>query len=379
MQSPEQLYLRYSKEFPEEHATDIYERVLRHYEGMLENEIPREVQEMQRTINLVKGVVDKVKHGEYLKQRVLQLKRRVQPAQRTEGWYALRNGMFTASSDIGNIAGTSYDHKNANDRDREHIRDMLILKKCGHDLKAFKGNFATRWGNMFEEVVTQLYSQRTGDEAWEFGLMQHEQYKFIGASPDAITPNGMMIEIKCPSSRKITGNVPLYYWTQMQVQLECCDLEECDFVECKFKKFNSEQACIRDKYCEQSGVLGEYYDTRRSMNDPDNRYYCYPPMGPMNTQKQYINEYETKHKFLGFVYWGLQKYSCVRVARDRAWFNKQLPKITEAWEQVVYYREHPDELEKLLEKAKAYEAWKNKPEPEVTTSLMDCLTSEDES
>lgn len=376
----EKLYLRYQKD--DISPTEIYEQVLSYYEEILKTETPDNIIAMIRNVNTLKHTLDGLVRNETLKYRVAEMAERVQPAQRTKGWYDLRNGMFTASSDIGNISGSSYDHKMAkNQRDLQHIQDMLILKKCGHDLKAFKGNAATRWGNMFEEVVTQIYSSKNNVSVIEFGLMQHDKYPFIGASPDGITPEGMMVEIKCPSSRKITGKVPGYYWTQIQTQLACCDLEECDFVECKFKRFSSERACLGDKYSEINGILGEYYkctkncseDKCRCSNDIDNRYYCYPPLSAMNQQKEFIRSYETNNKFLGFVYWGLQQYSCVRVKRDREWFDEQLPKIREAWDLVVYHRNNPDELEKLLQRALKYEDDKNKP-----MDLSYCISSSSE-
>lgn len=378
----EKLYLRYREMNREMSPIDIYEMVLQYYESMLKNETTEETVKMIRNVNLLKNTLDSLIRNESLKERVAALAQRVQPAQRTQGWYDLRNGMFTASSDIGNITGSSYEHKQAsNQRDLQHIEDLLILKKCGHDLKGFSGNYATRWGNMFEEVVTQIYSSKNGVDVLEFGLMQHDKYSFIGASPDGITKDGIMVEIKCPTSRKITGDVPKYYWTQIQTQLECCDLDECHFVECKFKRFSSEAACIADKYCEMNGILGEYYRCKNNCgtemcncrNDVDNRHYCYPPLGAMNQQKEFIRNYKTNYKFLGFVYWGLQQYSCVKVERDRAWFNEQLPKIEETWNKVLYYRNNLGELDSLLKRALAHEDEKNR-----APSLAHCMTSSDD-
>ena len=47
-----------------------------------------------------------------------------------------------------------------------------------------------------------------------------------------------MLEIKCPYSRKIDGVIKPEYFSQMQGQLEVCDLEYCDFLECDFQKFD---------------------------------------------------------------------------------------------------------------------------------------------
>lgn len=376
----EKIYLRYKEK---NDPISAFELMLSEYENVLKNETTDNLSEMIKNVQYLKNAVDSMVKNKSIKKRVEELSKIVQPAQRTQGWYNLRNGMFTASSDIGNITGSSYEYKMAsNKRDLQHIEDLLILKKCGHDLKGFKGNFATRWGNMFEEVVTQLYSKKVSKEVLEFGLMQHSKYSFIGASPDGITKDGIMVEIKCPVSRSITGEVPSYYWTQIQTQLECCDLDECDFVEAKFKRFNTEASCINDKYSEISGILGEYYkckcnaDDCKCHYDQDNRFYCYPPIGTMNLQKEYINNYQTSNKFLGFVYWGLQQYSCVKVNRDKKWFNEQLPKIEKTWKKVLYYRENSLELENLLKRAISYENEKNNNKLDMANIMS---SSDDES
>ena len=61
-----------------------------------------------------------------------------------------------------------------------------------------------------------------------------------------------MLEIKCPLSRKIEmeGDIddilPIYYQVQVQLQLECCDLDECDFWQCKITEYVSRVEFIND-------------------------------------------------------------------------------------------------------------------------------------
>ena len=64
---------------------------------------------------------------------------------------------------------------------------------------------------------------------------------------------GRMLEIKCPYSRKIktkgkidNGICPHYYWTQVQQQLECADLESCDFWQCKLFEYNNRMEWLND-------------------------------------------------------------------------------------------------------------------------------------
>src|SRR5690606_24644881 len=83
---------------------------------------------------------------------------------------------------------------------------------------------------------------------------------FLAASPDGIVSSmgkliGRMIEIKCPLTRKIytlneTSNIyticPIYYWAQVQLQLQCCDLEECDFWQCKIEEYDNYESFYDD-------------------------------------------------------------------------------------------------------------------------------------
>src|SRR5439155_16971295 len=64
---------------------------------------------------------------------------------------------------------------------------------------------------------------------------------------------GRMLEIKCPFIRKIQldgpiiDNIcPIYYWVQVQLQLECCNLEECDFWQCEIREYESRDEFIED-------------------------------------------------------------------------------------------------------------------------------------
>ena len=60
----------------------------------------------------------------------------------------------------------------------------------------------------------------------EFGCIEHDTYPFLKASPDGINiaPKnklyGRMLEIKNPTTRKITGTPKKEYWIQMQLQMQ---------------------------------------------------------------------------------------------------------------------------------------------------------------
>lgn len=293
-------------------------------------------------------------------ERINILRNKPQPVQRSKEWYELRANMFTASSDIANILGKGYEKGPA-------VYKHLMLKKNGHDLKGFKGNEATRWGQKYEEIICMVYSKRNNTKVEEFGLIQHDKYPFIGASPDGIgvegKNTGIMLEIKCPYRRIITGIPKDYYLVQMLTQLEVCDLDFCDFCECTINEYENEEEFIADSILEdpnktkmdlEKGIIGEYYNEYKSKDDPDNVKYCYPPLelSPIEKKKWIEQQYFAGFKFNRFIYWRIDVYSCVRICRDKEWWNDALPKIKKAWNDVLSYRKDQEGLEKLLKRMK---------------------------
>ena len=84
-------------------------------------------------------------------------------------------------------------------------------------------------------------------ELFEFGSIPHPELHMVSASPDGITPKGVMIEIKVPIKRHITGIPPIYYWIQMQQQMQVCNLDRVDFVECKITEYLNKNDFLKDR------------------------------------------------------------------------------------------------------------------------------------
>jgi putative phage-type endonuclease len=149
-------------------------------------------------------------------------------AQRTEPWYAARRGLVTAS-DISSALGSA----------KYGTQKEFFKKKCGaeSEQRAFCGGAPPlKWGVMYEPVANAIYCARNRVEVHEFGLLAHRTVVHLGASPDGINELGVMLEIKCPFSRKIDGVVPREYYHQIQGQLEVCGLDDCDYMECEFEE-----------------------------------------------------------------------------------------------------------------------------------------------
>jgi len=187
--------------------------------------------------------------------------------QRTPEWFKLREDRLTAS-DL-----------------HDAIKNPISLAK-----KKLKGSIfnssaipALKWGTMFEPMALRIYSKKKKINIHEFGLIINDNIENFGASPDGITDEGIMIEIKCPYSRKIEdGVIPEKYYYQMQGQLAVCNLKRCDYTECEFIIFKTEEEYLLEiKKCKDDyihGIIAEkkqeneyiYHYSSDNQNEKDN-------------------------------------------------------------------------------------------------------------
>lgn len=149
--------------------------------------------------------------------RVVELLKQTYDDQRSPEWFALRGNMLTASDAASAIGANFFKHP-----------ETLILEKCGLGRK-FTGNSDTARGVRLEPIVRDMYDARTNSKTHEIGLLVHPEHKWLGGSPDGVTEDGVLVEIKCP--KKISSSVPVYYMPQIQLLLEIMNLEECDFIQ----------------------------------------------------------------------------------------------------------------------------------------------------
>ena len=289
----------------------------------------------------------------YLQNRVLELQKIPTQIQKSPEWYSFRNGILTAST-FGQIVKRNsniyyeegYEVVDSN-TDLSYITNYDIIKdKCGES--TYFTSIQTDWGNKYEDVAVLIYENRNNTKIINFGCLRHDSINFLGASPDGITSQGVMVEIKCVYSRKITG-IPKYtYWAQVQGQLEVCDLDRCDFIECEIKEYIDENEYLLDsyegdftlnKYGNEKGVIAKYF--RKS----DKKYiYYYSPLSILNDSLIYWqNSIKTSYQtndvvFSGFEYWNLKEVSCIPIYRNHAWFNTAKYELEKFWNKVLYYQ-----------------------------------------
>lgn len=237
--------------------------------------------------------------------------------QKTEEWYEMRQNMITAS-DFAQALGEG---KFGSQKD-------LIKKKCTpreNETEVSRNNPFFRWGHVFEPVACAIYCRLTGSTVHEFGLLQHPRYPFFGASPDGITSDGVMVEIKCPMKRKLTGDVPTQYYYQIQGQLDVCGLDECDYIECTFEMLEGLES-FKECVAIAKGFFRE---------SPSGDITYAPPVMKQDTCPEPWQGPDCK-------YWFLKEHNLKRVTRDAAFVETKLEELKAVWEKILKYRADPE-------------------------------------
>ena len=288
------------------------------------------------------------KNNTQISQIVNHLRNIPQPVQRTKEWYEFRHSLMTASN-LYKVFGS------------ESNINSLIYEKC----KPFtiqddrsggytNTNSPMHWGTKYEALTVALYEFKNNTTVEEFGCIPHSKYSCIGASPDGINCDpesplyGRMVEIKNIVNREIDGVPSEAYWTQMQIQMETCDLDECDFVETRFKEYGSEEEFWLDtsKGSGEKGVV--LYFIRRDCS-PVPPQYKFSPLSIVlekeNSKDQLLQWIESAKLDIGeewilfeINYWYLDEYSCVLVKRNKKWFEAAVPHIQNTWETILKER-----------------------------------------
>jgi putative phage-type endonuclease len=311
------------------------------------------------------------------------------PPQKSIEWHNSRRNRITAS-DGGCVLGE-------NPYEEQY---KFVVKKVLEP--EFQYNKNCYHGNKYEESATSIYEYRMNVKVTEFGLIEHPTIYYLAASPDGIISPykydnihltkyvGRMLEIKCPveKGREIVKNgpetgsgknvqCPKYYWIQVQLQLECCDLDECDFWQCKiieYKDYNDfindsdnyrqflsktkmEKIVVIQLLPKKFGTDGEDDNM-----DYDNKVYkyskfIYPPKLEMTHYEldiwlyKTINGLETTHPdyVLDCVKYGkLEQTHNTLIKRDKKWFNDNLPKMRKIWNYVEYLRSNKKHCKILM-------------------------------
>lgn len=299
------------------------------------------------------------------KVKALQKKNEQCPEQRTPEWYNARNTRITASevasclyksrsaceAYVKEFNISNFKYKDTEPLNHYETREDYIIKKCSafYGENVFKDTIYTLWGKKYEEVANRLYCQLNNTTVIEFGLMPHPRLKWLGASPDGITPDGIMLEIKCPKSRKIDETcVPLHYWTQTQLQMETVGLDLCDFFECEIEELEDEQQFIDQQIDPNYQAKGIIFQIQNSGTDPK---FIYPPIEIKETD-EYLNWKTTmlnERQDIFPIYFFIKKYHNQRVKRSPEWFANIRDDVKRTWDLIMKLQANREEFEKYKE------------------------------
>jgi putative phage-type endonuclease len=268
------------------------------------------------------------------------LKAKPQPQQRTKEWYEFRYQLITASNAYKAFESQAQ-------------QNQLIYEKC-HPLQTgnesvgqINTDTTLHWGQMCEPLSVMFYEREYNTKVADFGCIQHEIYKFLGASPDGINIDqlndryGRMLEIKNIVNREIDGVPKKEYWIQMQLQMETCDLEECDFLETKFVRYDCEADYLADPTDEKATII--YF-----ANGEGNPKYVYQPLSYLDKSQEEVEEWIEQQKeegekqgliWIANIYLKLEVMSCVLVTRNRRWFQDNVHELEAIWRIIEKERE----------------------------------------
>ena len=261
--------------------------------------------------------------------------------QRSEEWFEARKTRLTASDLYDAVKGGN-------------ISIKLAKKKANiiTDNINYNAIPALKWGTMFEPMATRCYSQKMNNiNIHDFGLICDVDNKHFGASPDGINELGIMLEIKCPYSRKIIdGVIPEKYKMQIQGQLAVCKLKECDYIECIFKSIE-----CKEDYLEigdttiNHGIIAEFYNSKgeyvyyySSSNKTPSE--CIEEMTNNSDYHDTNNDEKNLLKFSKYTYWKLDEMIIQRVIFKPDEWETIIPKINNFWEKVEEYKMLPIEI-----------------------------------
>lgn len=151
--------------------------------------------------------------------------------QRSPEWFAARLGKVTASRVADIVAKTKAGYSTS----RANYMSELIVERLTGSVTDFYQNSAMLWGTNTEPLARAAYEVLAGELVEDIGFVPHPTIPMSGASPDGLTGNSGLLEVKCPNTSThietvLSQEASAKYITQMQWQMACTGREYCDFV-----------------------------------------------------------------------------------------------------------------------------------------------------
>jgi hypothetical protein len=234
-------------------------------------------------------------------------------------------------------------------------REMLLLEKATYgNYRPFRGGVHTHHGNVFEPVAKLIHCHRNRTTIHDFGLIEHAQIHYLGASTDGVTAELMNVEIKSLNRRIIDGKIKKEYYHQMQHQMECLGLKESVFIEGVYESYASADTFYEDFQINdrEKGAIIECFNIAH-----DELEYFYSPV-TLSFDKNGLQEWVTDEcqrisqedniVYVRELYWVLTEITSITVPKDQSWLSTHSQAFREFWDDVLYYRSNPEALEALI-------------------------------
>lgn len=258
--------------------------------------------------------------------------------QRTDAWHAKRGEMLTASEIYKALPDATLAQKH----------ELMMSKLTPRPKGESSGARALIWGTRFEPIAKEIYCRvsSTPIKIEDTTCIPHPSVSFLGASPDGIIVSesndrcGNLVEFKCPISREFSDNtqIPVSYYHQMQLQMECTQLNTCEYVEFQFKN------PTYTEWINSNALYKGFYAVTE-----DEKQIKYRDLNDTRSPSEWRADVLGEVDDWNLVYWTLEKY-CVKVVQHETdWLEKNLPSMTEVWNTILEHRkngtlpEHPKE------------------------------------
>lgn len=308
--------------------------------------------------------------------------------QRTASWFASR-GLCITASEVAPALG----------KGKYKTRKAYIAEKSKPSVKW--SNQWTRHGNKYENAVKLVFNHKHGVQIYDLPFLVHPVHSFIGASPDGIIFNGnlvldklitvdekenttpnmantlrsesphslkthlirpTLVEIKCPKIRIPTGEVPIDYAMQMQLQMATAGIDKCIFIDSRISEYRCEEEFVKDSSPEYKGIVVCFFDPKlkSAEREEDMSYHYVPITGGVASQiaeaKRVSLAPPSGLKFEKMSYWKLEGMIAVEYEQDPMWLTTNLGLIKATWDEIQQkrkeYAEDPELLKRDIEKGK---------------------------
>lgn len=151
--------------------------------------------------------------------------------QRTPEWYLSRLGKLTASN---MDSALSFKKKGEESQERYNLKVQILSERLT-GLKAYTYQSVYMQDGKNHEPIAKEVLYHLGFPMQEVGFIDHPEIPNFGASPDCLTEDNGVIEIKCPKTEThlkymMAGVVPEEHKPQMLAQLACTGKKFADFI-----------------------------------------------------------------------------------------------------------------------------------------------------